>query len=343
MTGGVEAISRALSAEAADVVTVPDLGRALSDELRRFVPHDGYMLAGLDPLNRASCLFTEEHDYSEAAARRMALDDDARAERHPFERLVPGPAKVGVVGLGAARHRHRVRLRNVSVPEGFGGEMRIGLTHARVAWGGLILVRERGSRPFSTAEAAHAQLLAEPLAAALKRFVASAPLRPSRYSLSPGVAVVGADDKVTSATPSAHEWMRLLAPVAGSVDERDLTATVWNIAHLARRAGGQALSRVPTRDGWIALHGQLLEGPEAGAVAVTIQPAPGRLLLPAVSVWYGITTRERTVMQEVLQGLPTKHIARRLDLSPHTVNDHLKAIYRKTGVNSREELLTGLA
>ncbi|WHM40305.1 LuxR family transcriptional regulator [Streptomyces sp. BPTC-684] len=340
MTGGVEAIFRALSAEAADAVTVPDLGRALSDELGRIVPHDGYMLAGLDPLNRASCLFTEEHDYSEAAARRMALDDAAGAERHPFERLVAGPAKVGVVRAG---YRHRVRLHNVSVPEGFGSEMRIGLTHARVAWGGLILVRERGSRPFSAAEAAHAQTLAEPLAAALKRFVASAPLRPSRYSLSPGVAVVGADDKVASATPSAHEWMRLLAPAATSVDERDLTATVWNIAHLARRAGGHALSRVPTRDGWIALHGQLLEGPEAGAVAVTIQPAPGRLLLPAVSVWYGITTRERTVMQEVLQGLPTKHIARRLDLSPHTVNDHLKAIYRKTGVNSREELLTGLA
>lgn len=48
-------------------------------------------------------------------------------------------------------------------------------------------------------------------------------------------------------------------------------------------------------------------------------------------------------MQEVLQGLPTKRIARRLDLSPRTVDDHLKAIHRKAGVNGREELLTGLA
>ncbi|MEU4347718.1 hypothetical protein [Streptomyces sp. NPDC023838] len=135
VTGGVEAIFRALSVEAADAVTVPDLGRALSDELGRIVPHDGYMLAGLDPLNRASCLFTEEHDYeehhyeehdySEAAARRSALDDAAGAERHPFERLVEGPTKVGVVSLGAARYRHSVRLDNVSVPEGFGSQMRI--------------------------------------------------------------------------------------------------------------------------------------------------------------------------------------------------------------------------
>ncbi|MEU1098756.1 hypothetical protein ABZ389_36825, partial [Streptomyces sp. NPDC005877] len=102
----------------------------------------------------------------------------------------------------------------MSVPHGSCAEMRIGLTHARVAWGGLILVRERDDRPFSAAEAAHAQTLAEPLAAVLKRFVASAPLRPSRHSLPPGVAVVGADDKVASATPSAYEWLGLLGPVA---------------------------------------------------------------------------------------------------------------------------------
>ncbi|MFD9792729.1 LuxR C-terminal-related transcriptional regulator [Streptomyces sp. NPDC059070] len=343
MTGGVETIVRTLLAEASDTVTVPDFGRALSDEVRRIVPHDGYLLAGLDPLGRASCLFTKEQGYGEASARRRPAEDVRGAEPRPFGRRRTGPAQVDVVGLGAARHRHRVRLPNVTVPEGSGGELRIALTDGRTSWGGLILVRDPDRGPFSAAEAAHAESLAQPLAAALRRFVAGTPLRPSRHSPTPGVALVGADDRVTAATPSAHEWMRLLAPLGTSADERDLTAAVWNIAHLARRSGGQALSRVPTRDGWVALDGQLLEGPEAGAVAVTIQPAPGRLLLPAVSVWYGITSRERTVMQEVLQGLPTKHIARRLALSPHTVNDHLKAIYRKTGVNSREELLTGLA
>ncbi|MEU1071207.1 MULTISPECIES: hypothetical protein [unclassified Streptomyces] len=64
---------------------MPDLGRALSDELARIVPHDGYLLAGLDPLNRPGCLFTEEHDYSEAASRRTALDGSA-AERPATER-----------------------------------------------------------------------------------------------------------------------------------------------------------------------------------------------------------------------------------------------------------------
>ncbi|MBA2698159.1 MAG: hypothetical protein H0U61_05220, partial [Nocardioidaceae bacterium] len=36
---------------------------------------------------------------------------------------------------------------------------------------------------------------------------------------------------------------------------------------------------------------------------------------------------------------PAKHIARELQLSPHTVNDNLKSIYRKAHVSGREELI----
>jgi DNA-binding CsgD family transcriptional regulator len=66
------------------------------------------------------------------------------------------------------------------------------------------------------------------------------------------------------------------------------------------------------------------------------------MLLPAIAAWYDITPRERTVIEQALEGLPAKQIARRLDLSQHTINDHFNAIYRKIGVTSREELITRL-
>ena len=45
-------------------------------------------------------------------------------------------------------------------------------------------------------------------------------------------------------------------------------------------------------------------------------------------------------MFELLEkGLTTGEIAETLGISPHTVRDHLKHLYRKTGTKGRSELL----
>jgi DNA-binding NarL/FixJ family response regulator len=49
----------------------------------------------------------------------------------------------------------------------------------------------------------------------------------------------------------------------------------------------------------------------------------------------GLTDREVEVLCLLAQGLTYAQIAKRLVLSPHTVNTHLKAIYGKLGVTSR--------
>ena len=60
---------------------------------------------------------------------------------------------------------------------------------------------------------------------------------------------------------------------------------------------------------------------------------------PAVVPMFApLTLREREIAADVAEGLANKHIARRRGVSVHTVENHLRSIFRKTGVDSRTKL-----
>jgi DNA-binding CsgD family transcriptional regulator len=71
---------------------------------------------------------------------------------------------------------------------------------------------------------------------------------------------------------------------------------------------------------------------------VFIQRAHPTLVAPLLLKAYGLTRREQEVTQLVLHGATTTQAAQRLELSPYTVNDHLKSIFEKTGARTRGEL-----
>jgi PAS domain S-box-containing protein len=52
-----------------------------------------------------------------------------------------------------------------------------------------------------------------------------------------------------------------------------------------------------------------------------------------------LSEREREILAEIAAGARVPSIAKRLFISPHTVRNHLKAIYRKLGVASQAELV----
>lgn len=54
---------------------------------------------------------------------------------------------------------------------------------------------------------------------------------------------------------------------------------------------------------------------------------------------HNLSPREIDVVQLVIEGLTTVAMAERLSISPHTIRDHLKNLYRKAGASSRGELL----
>lgn len=74
--------------------------------------------------------------------------------------------------------------------------------------------------------------------------------------------------------------------------------------------------------------------------AVPAAPASAQ---PASAGWDALTEAERTIACLVSEGLTNRQIARRVKLSPHTVNYHLRAIFRKLNINSRVEVARHMA
>jgi DNA-binding CsgD family transcriptional regulator len=54
--------------------------------------------------------------------------------------------------------------------------------------------------------------------------------------------------------------------------------------------------------------------------------------------WTGLSETQRDVARLASEALTNRQIARRLYLSPHTVNYHLRQIFAKLGIRSRVEL-----
>lgn len=334
----------AVSEAAGRVGSVSELGEVVSSHVSRVVPHDGYLLTGYDPVTGARCFLACQNTYDARARRRMDSEDALGWTQSPVAELIRGTCPVAVLGSGSSDERPQVRrLHSIMAADSYGSEMCVALTQRGVAWGALVLLRERGARPFSAVEVARAAELAQPLALAVRRFVTGRPLRPRRIPFPPCVVFIGSSDEITGVTAGGREAVRKLLPGVYPAGDRELFSFLWHITYTARRTGAPALTRAPTSQGWFSLQAQLLDEGAAGDVVVTLQPAPAAELLPALAQWYGISSRERMVIAQALEGQSAKQIARRLNLSPHTVNDHFKAVYRKTGVSGREELIACLS
>jgi len=148
-----------------------------------------------------------------------------------------------------------------------------------------------------------------------------------------------------SMSPGLEDWLRDLPD--GNWEASRLPPSLLAVAGRAARAATEsddpaevAVSRVLTRSGrWVVLHGVPLAAGDLQRVAVIVEPAHPARIAPLLMAAYGLTEREQQLTRLVLQGYSTADIGERLVISVHTVQEHLKKVFDKTGVRSRGELV----
>jgi DNA-binding CsgD family transcriptional regulator len=164
----------------------------------------------------------------------------------------------------------------------------------------------------------------------------------------PAILVLDPDLQVRVGTPAAQEALhRLNPPDDPSAVAQAIPAAAYNVAAalVAAEDGvpvGPPWSRVHLGAGrWVTLRAARTSS--GGDIAVSIEGSSPVERLEVFALAHGLTPREREVLGELATGVDSRHLAERLVLSEHTVNDHVKAVLAKTGAPTRATLLARVA
>jgi DNA-binding CsgD family transcriptional regulator len=283
-----------------------------------------------------------EHDYGPGLARLLELEysgGDFAAMGELARRASPVGSLSAETGGDLARSP---RWDEVLRPVGIGDEAVVACRDAAGCWGWIKAYRDDGDAAFATDDLELLGQVGPPLGSALRRRIGGADSGSLAVPSSPGVVVLDRDLRAVSWTAGAREWIDAL-PLAGLWAAWGiLPAVVYPVAALARSrkapSGAHALERAA--DGrWVSIEAAQLEGQSDAQIAVTLRAATAGETFDLLCRAYALSPRERDVVAALLAGLDTRAVSARLYISPNTVQDHLKSVFRKSGVHSRRELL----
>jgi DNA-binding CsgD family transcriptional regulator len=315
--------------------------RALADLL----PFDSSCWLSLDPATLLpTSHFTREigADHLMALAANEFLEEDV----NKFVDLARLDQPVGILSKATDGELERSpRYAKVLAPHGYrnGDELRAVFVDGDTSWGCVAIHRHDGT---FTAHDAHAvAAVGHHLATGIRRAILAAD-READVPGHPGLILFGSDGTLESRSPAAARWLDEMVDTTATRDGMPLV--IVSLAEKARQAAdGQAddvaTARLPTTTGgWLVAHASMLDGGTDGRVAVMLQPAREPQIASMIVEAHGLTDREREVTRLVMQGRSTTEIAECLHVTPYTVQDHIKSIFAKVGVQSRRELVAQL-
>ncbi|MGA5047664.1 LuxR C-terminal-related transcriptional regulator [Streptomyces arboris] len=321
-----------------------------SAHLRRLMPYDAAVWRVTDPVTGMMTAPIRAENLDEGGCAVYWESELFTENVNRFRDLARAPVPVAGLRQTTGDLPARSTLYETFMrPRGFHDELRAVLRTGDRPQGHISLFRSEGRVAFGAAETRLIASILTPLARHLRSFAEPAPQPLPDTPHGPGLLLFDANGALLSVNDDALTYLDTLpeGPAIPSPQGIRVPSWIQATAMKARavaqqRDGGQARARVRNRAGrWLVCHASCLReangGP--GASAVVIEPAKTSEIVPLIVDAYELTDRETEVTQYIARGLPTGEIAAQLHLSPHTVRDHIKAVFEKVGVSSRGELV----
>jgi DNA-binding CsgD family transcriptional regulator len=323
------------------------LRREVIAELKIAIGFDRWCAPLVDPETRIAHTGIGETDHL-ADMPLLQQHDASVGEPNSGAALSAGHDRVGILSTVTRGDLARSRRWRESLERhGTGDELRVLAADQRGCWGRFDVWRDKGDRPFSADDAQFLREVSSALGRAVRRTTVGDREKPSSVPPPAGVLVIDANLQAHRTTPATKEWFRLLNPAAVPY-LNGIPSLVWTIVgRLLAAERGENPDRAPrirvrAGDGcWAVVEAARLGG-DRDPIAVSVHSAGAEEVLDLLARAHGLTVREGELLRLIVDGLDTPAIAARLVISRYTVQDHLKAIFRKIGVNSRLGLLTGL-
>lgn len=323
-------------------------GQAIG-ELKRVIGFDGWCWAVIDPLTGVTTAGLADNPSMNGTVRQLLELEYGGSDVNGYRDLA-GHRRVGRLIAATrgnpARCRRWVRLLG---PRGVGDELRVTFAERGLSWGHLALYRGSDSRPFTAADG-------RVFAPLLRSWAAR-----HRHEVQ---AALGSSPSVTTAEPDAGQAVLLLTATGRLLAESELagrllgalphrtgpgqpplvvTAVAAWLTARPHRGASPAVPICDTTGRWQIVQAHRLDGAVApGTIAITLAAATPAQLAPLAMTAAGLTPREREIAALTLTGLPTAQIAAAAHLSPYTVQDHLRAVFRKLAVTGRHQLTAQL-
>lgn len=319
--------------------------REAMGELRRIVGFDRWCWPLADPETLLPLSGLAEHDFGPGVPRLLELEysgDNFAAKHVVARRAVSAGGLSAETGGDLARS---ARWDEVMRPVGIGDIATAACRDALGCWGWIEAYRDSDERPFEADELEFLDKVGRSLGSALRRTAMDVPAATAIEPSPPGVIVIDRDLRPVSWTEGARTWIDALPSAKLFALWGMLPSAVYPAAALARSRSERtrAHALVHAVDGrWVMIEAACLEGERDGEIAINLRSATATETFSLLCRAYALSRREREVVALLVGGLDTRAVARRLFISPHTVQDHLKSVFGKVGLHSRRELLAKL-